>query len=71
MSCGLVPCHLPGRPALVSNEDWTRALDDTEGALVRCAVQVLDCIEKQGAATNAAKGQAPVPFANVPGQDTK
>ncbi|MNP48088.1 hypothetical protein D3C76_1421810 [compost metagenome] len=69
LSCSLVPCRLPGRPPLVINEDWTRALDESEDALVRCATQVLDCIQKQGAATNAAKGQTPVPLAAVSSQD--
>ncbi|WP_218831627.1 Rz1-like lysis system protein LysC [Pseudomonas fragi] len=70
LSCSLVPCRLPGRPPLVANEDWPLALDETEDALTRCATQVLDCIQKQGAVTHAAKGQAPVPTADVSGQDS-
>jgi hypothetical protein len=50
LSCSLVPCRLPGRPPLVVNEDWTRALDESEDALVRCATQVIDCMQKQAAA---------------------
>ncbi|WP_429213130.1 Rz1-like lysis system protein LysC [Metapseudomonas resinovorans] len=47
--CPLVPCRLPGRPALASNEDWRRAVDELESELQRCAGQVLDCIGRQEA----------------------
>jgi hypothetical protein len=47
------------------------ALDETEEALTKCAVQVLDCIAKQEAATHAAKGKEAVPVAHVPGQDAE
>lgn len=50
--CPLVACPLPGRPAPGHNEDMTAALDDTETALKACAVQVLDCIQRQGAAAS-------------------
>jgi hypothetical protein len=50
----LIPCRLPGRLALQSNEDWDRALSQTEGALLQCATQVLDCINKQQAVDHAA-----------------
>lgn len=52
--CELTPCRLPGRPALIVNEDWDRALVEAEGELLSCAAQVLDCISKQQAATDAA-----------------
>ncbi|WP_223825566.1 Rz1-like lysis system protein LysC [Halopseudomonas salina] len=45
--CNLVPCLLPGRPPLVVNEDWRRALDEVEGALESCALQVRGCIGKE------------------------
>lgn len=45
--CALVPCQLPARPALMSNDDWRAAVDDLEDELLNCAVQVLDCIEMQ------------------------
>lgn len=48
--CELVPCALPARPPLQVNEDFAAALDDTEAALLSCAVQVLDCMQKQTAA---------------------
>jgi hypothetical protein len=51
--CELIPCRLPGRGPLIVNEDWDRALVETEGELLSCATQVLDCIGKQQAATNA------------------
>ena len=69
--CSLSPCRLPGRPPLVLNESAYVALDEVEGALTKCAAQVLDCIRKQGAATNAAKGQAPVPLPDVSSQDAE
>lgn len=50
--CPLVACPLPGRPAPASNEDWTMALDSAEAALKGCAVQVLDCIQRQDAAAS-------------------
>lgn len=49
MQCSLVPCLLPARPALQTNDDWRQALDDTEGALQQCALQTLRCIEVQRA----------------------
>ena len=69
--CSLVPCRLPGRPPLALTEAAYVALDETEEALTKCAAQVLDCINKQEAASHAAKGQAPVPFAAVPRQDAE
>ncbi|MGP5106034.1 Rz1-like lysis system protein LysC [Pseudomonas helleri] len=69
--CELTLCPLPGRPALIVNEDLVLALDETEAALTSCAAQVQACIGKQGVMTNAAKGQAPMPRADVSGQDAK
>ena len=69
--CELTLCLLPGRPALIVNEDWVLALDETEAALTSCAAQVQACIGKQGVMTNAAKGQASVSSPDVPGQDAK
>ena len=69
--CELTLCPLPGRPALIVNEDWALALDETEAALTSCAAQVQACIAKQGVVTNAAKGKTPVPLAAVSGQDSK
>ncbi|HHW2505655.1 Rz1-like lysis system protein LysC [Pseudomonas aeruginosa] len=45
--CPLTPCRLPGRPPLANGEDATAAIDAVEAALTACAVQVLDCIERQ------------------------
>lgn len=45
--CSLIPCQLPARPALMTNDDWRRAVDDLEDELLSCAVQVLDCIKLQ------------------------
>ena len=45
--CALVPCQLPARPALLTNDDWRRAVDELEDELLVCAVQVADCIELQ------------------------
>lgn len=45
--CPLVACPLPGRPEPVANDDFRKGLDATEDALQACAVQVLDCIERQ------------------------
>ena len=70
LSCSLVPCRLPGRPPLAINEDWDRALVEADAALTSCATQVLDCIQKQGAVTNATKGQARVSATAVSGQDS-
>ena len=50
----LTHCRLPGRPALLVNEDWDRALNQTEGALLQCAAQIDDCIRKQQAIDHAA-----------------
>ena len=69
--CELTLCLLPGRPALIVNEDWPLALDETEAALTSCAAQVQACIGKQGVVTNAAKGQASVPRTAVSGQDAE
>lgn len=44
-------CQLPGRPAVVANEGWQRAVDELEAELKMCATQVLDCIERQTSAT--------------------
>ena len=41
-------CRLPGRPAVLANEDWQRAVDELEVELLSCAAQVLDCIVRQG-----------------------
>jgi hypothetical protein len=49
----LVLCRLPGRPALVVNEDWDRALTQTEAALLQCAAQVDDCMQRQKAIDHA------------------
>ncbi|WP_366078348.1 Rz1-like lysis system protein LysC [Halomonas sp. OfavH-34-E] len=46
-ACPLTPCQLPGRPALVTNDDWRAAVDELEGALLSCAVQVQGCIQRQ------------------------
>lgn len=67
--CSLVPCQLPARPVAVLTEDIDSAVTVTEDALLSCAVQVLDCINKQEAVANATQVQAAVPQANVPGQD--
>jgi len=32
---------------IVTNDDWVRSVDELEAALVICAAQVLDCIERQ------------------------
>lgn len=53
----------------VLTEDIDAAVTVTEDALLSCAVQVLDCINKQEAAAHATQGQAALPQANVPGQD--
>lgn len=45
--CPLTPCRLPGRPAIATTDDWRLALDATEDALLACAAQVLDCMERQ------------------------
>ena len=45
--CSLIPCQLPARPALLTNDDWRRAVDDLEDELLSCAAQVLGCIELQ------------------------
>ena len=45
--CSLSPCLLPGRSPPKSNEDWTSAVDDLEGALKSCSMQVLECIKVQ------------------------
>ena len=45
--CALIPCQLPARPALQSNDDWRRAVDQLEDDLLSCAVQVQGCIELQ------------------------
>ena len=45
--CAETPCILPGRPAPVSNDDWTVALDETEAALKVCAVKLLKCLGRQ------------------------
>jgi hypothetical protein len=55
--CPLVACPLPGRQALGHNEDMTAALDETEAALTVCAVQVLDCIQKQDAAASVTRNE--------------
>ncbi|MCY1298014.1 hypothetical protein D9M70_474780 [compost metagenome] len=47
--CPLTPCRLPGRPAPTANDDWGRALDAVETELKSCAVQVLDCMQRQAA----------------------
>lgn len=45
--CPLTPCLLPARQMLVTNDDWVRSIDELEAALMVCAAQVLDCIERQ------------------------
>lgn len=45
--CALIPCRLPARPALLTNDDWRRAVDELVDELLSCAVQVLGCIELQ------------------------
>lgn len=45
--CALVPCQLPARPALLTNDDWRSAVDELEGELLLCAVQVMGCIKLQ------------------------
>jgi len=45
--CPLVACVLPARPAVLVNDQWRQALDDTEAALLSCANQVLACIQRQ------------------------
>lgn len=47
--CPLVACPLPARPAVLVNDQWRQALDDTEAALLSCANQVLECIQRQDA----------------------
>ncbi len=47
--CPLVACVLPARPAVLVNDQWRQALDDTEAALLSCANQVLECIQRQDA----------------------
>jgi len=46
-SCPLIPCRLPARQPLATNDDWRRAVDELEGELLSCAGQVLGCIEWQ------------------------
>ena len=46
-ACPLVPCRLPARQAPAENESWPQAVDALEDALLACAVQVIDCIERQ------------------------
>ena len=45
--CSLVPCQLPARKPLVVNDDWRRALDEAEAALLECATQVVGCLQLQ------------------------
>ena len=45
--CSLVLCQLPARKPLVVNDDWRRALDEAEAALLSCALRVRWCIELQ------------------------
>lgn len=45
--CALIPCQLPARPALMSNDDWRAAVDGLEDELLNCAVQIQSCIELQ------------------------
>lgn len=52
--CSLVPCQLPARKPLVVNDDWRRALDEVEEALLKCSIQVRECIEVQGLSLPAA-----------------
>ena len=47
--CPLVACILPARPSVLVNDQWRQALDDTETALLSCASQVLECIQRQDA----------------------
>uniref|UniRef100_UPI00403F9797 hypothetical protein n=1 Tax=Pseudomonas sp. TMP9 TaxID=3133144 RepID=UPI00403F9797 len=46
-TCNLVPCRLPARPPLLINDHWRQALDESDAALVSCAVQVQRCIERE------------------------
>lgn len=46
-ACALIPCQLPERPALLTNDEWRRAVDELEDELLSCAVQVRSCIELQ------------------------
>ncbi len=46
-ACALIPCQLPARPALMTNDDWRRAVDELEDELLSCAVQIQSCIELQ------------------------
>lgn len=55
--CELTPCPLPGRDTPVINEQLTAALDDAEDALLSCAVQVRDCIQKQDAAASVTRNE--------------
>ncbi|WP_434085324.1 Rz1-like lysis system protein LysC [Pseudomonas aeruginosa] len=58
VACELVPCRLSARPALVTNEDALAAIDAAERDLLACAVQVLDCIQKQEASARATESEA-------------
>lgn len=51
----LVPCQLPARKPLVVNDDWRRALDEVEAALVSCALQVSYCRTLQNDALPAVR----------------
>ena len=53
-----MPCRLSARPALVTNEDAMKAIDAAERDLLACAVQVLDCIQKQEASARATESEA-------------
>ncbi len=46
-ACPLTFCVLPARQALLTNDDWRRAVDDLEDGATLCAVQVKSCIELQ------------------------
>lgn len=60
--CPLVACRLPGRPAILRNDQWEPALLEVEDELKRCAAQVLACRRQQAAgASGTAEKKAPGP----------
>jgi len=45
--CPLVACRLPGRPAILANDQWEPAVLELESELKTCAAQVLACMQQQ------------------------
>ena len=40
-------CRLPGRPAILANDQWEPAVLELESELKTCAAQVLACMQQQ------------------------